>query len=347
MKILVLHGAVKNSGDFLIRDRSLTHLRALLPHAELIPRFRLAPLGQLLNQIDLAVLAGGPALDFDMVPTVHPRIPELRDSGIPTVALAIGLSGHGSSGRTFSDDTSEAIRWLSSFGRISVRDINSARAVDEVVAGRATMTGCVAWYLDLPVTHPTNGSSQGQGHDLAFTPPANPRLHPEGLRVLRAIGRAASHSKIVVGYHRGILPGRGVPIRSGLLNSGAAAIARLKGATVRDLSGPQGEFDSYDDCRIHIGYRVHAHLLFLSQGKPSILIAEDRRGRGQQVTLDDPYRLMTGSIDLPHRTADALETETMEAPALQAATGIIRATAPTMIEHIRGVIGADWSSSKH
>ena len=36
----------------------------------------------------------------------------------------------------------------------------------------------------------------------------------------------------------------------------------------------------YDDCSLHIGFRVHAHIYNISRGNQSILIDEDSRGKG-------------------------------------------------------------------
>jgi hypothetical protein len=41
----------------------------------------------------------------------------------------------------------------------------------------------------------------------------------------------------------------------------------------------------YSETDMHIGYRVHAHILRLSLNKPSILVAEDGRGRALQSFL--------------------------------------------------------------
>ena len=44
----------------------------------------------------------------------------------------------------------------------------------------------------------------------------------------------------------------------------------------------------YLNCDLHIGYRVHAHLFCLSQRIPSILVSEDYRGVGQNLSLGMP-----------------------------------------------------------
>src|SRR5699024_8576119 len=41
-------------------------------------------------------------------------------------------------------------------------------------------------------------------------------------------------------------------------------------------------------CDLHIGYRVHAHIYFLSKRLPSILLHEDGRGNGVSEALNSP-----------------------------------------------------------
>ena len=44
---------------------------------------------------------------------------------------------------------------------------------------------------------------------------------------------------------------------------------------VIDVSYDEKKIDMYLDFDLHIGYRVHAHIYFLSKSKPSILLHED------------------------------------------------------------------------
>ena len=44
----------------------------------------------------------------------------------------------------------------------------------------------------------------------------------------------------------------------------------------------------YEKMDFHIGYRVHAHLYFLSRRVPTVLINEDGRGTGMVTTLKMP-----------------------------------------------------------
>jgi hypothetical protein len=54
-----------------------------------------------------------------------------------------------------------------------------------------------------------------------------------------------------------------------------------------DLSGDYIKLEKYNKFDMHIGFRLHGHLWFLRNRKPSILIAEDGRGWGHIKTFND------------------------------------------------------------
>ena len=61
--------------------------------------------------------------------------------------------------------------------------------------------------------------------------------------------------------------------------------ARELGFEVLELAGQVGKLDFYRECDLHVGYECHAHVGFLRQRRPSVLIAEDARGVGFNYTF--------------------------------------------------------------
>lgn len=59
----------------------------------------------------------------------------------------------------------------------------------------------------------------------------------------------------------------------------------LNNKSYKDLSGDYKNLDYYKRFDMHIGFRLHGHLWFLRNRKPSILIAEDGRGWGHLRTF--------------------------------------------------------------
>lgn len=62
-------------------------------------------------------------------------------------------------------------------------------------------------------------------------------------------------------------------------------LAREKGIAVIDAYNDGTTFPAYEDFDIHIGHRLHGHISFLRERKPSILLCEDGRSVGHAITL--------------------------------------------------------------
>lgn len=63
------------------------------------------------------------------------------------------------------------------------------------------------------------------------------------------------------------------------------AAAEQRGIDVVLSSHDTGNIEFYDECDLHVGYRLHGHLSFLRRRLPSVLIGEDGRGNGFNATL--------------------------------------------------------------
>ena len=111
---------------------------------------------------------------------------------------------------------------------------------------------------------------------IVFTPPANKPYFKQAKSILAYIvkefGNRPSRSEIIVSFHRGI-------------DDDFAHFAESHHCKVVDVSGNISHLQFYDSCDLHIGYRLHAHLYFLSLRKPSYVIAEDFRALESLNTL--------------------------------------------------------------
>ena len=88
-------------------------------------------------------------------------------------------------------------------------------------------------------------------------------------------------------FHRGIWPDKHTSLKSAIGYVIMCALAKIliRNVEIRDVSYDLDKIAFYDDCDFHLGYRVHAHLYFLSKRLPSILINEDGRGEGMVTSL--------------------------------------------------------------
>lgn len=63
------------------------------------------------------------------------------------------------------------------------------------------------------------------------------------------------------------------------------ALAEERGFEIVLASHDTSNLEFYDNCDLHVGYRLHGHISFLRRRLPSVLIGEDGRGNGFNATL--------------------------------------------------------------
>jgi hypothetical protein len=338
--LLFLHGAKKNAGDYLIRERGIAIVRHLRPQQEIVVHDRWRPLPrEALDRADAIVLGGGPGLATNFYPGIFPLVPDLESVKTPIFPLALGWSGrpakHPERFR-FDEPSLAALRSIHErIGWSGVRDDLSLQVVRDAEVGEARRTGCFAWYdlsrLGEPLHRPERVRS------LVFTPPAFPTRKEslDSLALLRLLRSRYRHAERFCVFHRGIRPGTGTPLHETVKNSGIAALARALGYRIVDASHRLEALEFYGDSDLHVGYRVHAHLLFLSQRRPSVLISQDGRGAGQSRTLHDASLIWSDEPDVPERTLGAVaEEERAGFPSSEAAVEEIERSWPVMKETV-------------
>lgn len=287
--IVLVHGAKKNVGDFLIRSRGQRLVAELAPahQIRLHPRWEAIPDA---SCDDTVLLCGGPGLREDFYPRIfrlRDDLDELRDP----VGLALGWNGRPGltpDSFTFSAASRAALARLSRRVPISVRDELSVQVLDRADVP-AVMTGCVSWYVPELIGAPLHRPEAVS--DVVVTTPADPQLLGSVLDVVDAVRRALPNARITCAFHRDLVADEHTARRIALRNKWLALRLRRAGVEVRDVSSDVERIAFYRNADLHVGFRVHAHLAFLGWRRPSVLVAEDFRGRGQQAVLDDVYVL--------------------------------------------------------
>jgi len=293
--IVLLSGAKKNIGDFLITDR----VRALLSHVlgdEILWLPNWQPLDGHEEEIAAAravVVAGGPGYRPGMYGSVYPLFSDpgtLPRLGVPVRFLGLGWKGDPGDDFNleryrFTERTLALVRALGDRGRYSARDhlsleVLRRNGIDGV------MTGCPVWYhldsLGTPLRIPS------EVRRVVFTPPEQEVFHQQSREILYGLRAMLPAAEIVVAFHRGIAADAQTPPAAAALLARYAAFARDLGCRVEDVSYDLERIAFYNDCDLHVGYRLHGHLYFLSRRLPSILLEEDGRGRGATEALGAP-----------------------------------------------------------
>ena len=167
------------------------------------------------------------------------------------------------------------------------------------------MTGCPVWY-DLPSIG--KEVKKGEIKNIVFTTPASIRHIWQNTKLLKMTRKTFPDARIVMTFHRGIWPDKHTSLKSGTGYLIMCFLAKLlvRKVEIRDVAYDLDRIDFYKDFDYHLGYRVHAHLYFLSKRLPSLLINEDGRGVGMVSSLNGEI-LNVDDSDLYNKVETALK----------------------------------------
>ncbi len=293
---VVLTGAKQNVGDFLITERALALLRALRPETELVPLPAWQSLEPHLASVRRAravIILGGPGFQRTFHPGVYKLVEPIERLQVPLIALGMGCKvfpGDDLSVRQygFTRSSLAALRCMTSrFPVLGCRDQQAVTVLQRFGFESARLTGCPVWYdlgyLGKPFVAPTRVAR------VVFTPPQRSLYQNQSLRVASLLRRRFRGAQLIAAFHRGIDEGGEFMEAEEIRHNRTLArgLADM-GYEVRNVARDVGKLAFYDECDLHVGYRVHAHVLFTSHRKPSVLLHEDGRGRAQTDTLGTP-----------------------------------------------------------
>jgi len=333
MAIYLTHGAKKNVGDYLIHSRARKLWAHLRPDLDVVsvPRWEKIELPQ---DAQALILCGGPGFTSRMIETVFPIAQSALERDIPFSGLALGWQGlpaKSPDGFSMTARSAGALRRaVEAGGPISVRDDVTQRIANQF--GIETIrTGCTAWY-SVPHLGQAPAISEQDPKSLVFTTPAQMGNAREAVEVMRMLRRRFPNTRLIASFHRGIdRDALTTAKQSRAFRMQAKAAGRL-GFEVLDVSYDLAKIGFYREIELHVGYRVHAHLDFVSRRTPSVLISEDGRGYGQTATLHgEEAVLWAGGTHLVDKLDRRLSEEIAEGwPSLLGAVEIIERSYPLM-----------------
>lgn len=297
--VVTLTGGKNNAGDFLIKLKAHALLKFMRPDLEIVDingwEVGENDLG-VINGASILLLTGGPALIPNMVPAVYSLDGILDRIVVPIATFGIGwFHANGDWQDTSSFAFNEPTRKL--FNRIannglsnSVRDHFTLEILCNQGVRNVVMTGCPVLYnggsvvseLQLPISKPPKiAISMGVG------------FKDMGALFLQSKNLLVEASKkfgdVTVIFHHSLEKHKYVAATLTKKQNELIKLLDDIGVKYIDASGSaEALINTYNDFDIHLGYRVHAHLFMLSQGRPSYLISEDGRGTGQQQVLGEP-----------------------------------------------------------
>ncbi len=289
MKIALLSGAVKNAGDYLITRRSRSLLLHMYPDAEIKVYNRNVPLTEEklaeINTADAAVIGGGPCYKWDIYPKHIPLVQDLNE--IKPKLFLLGCGWYGATAEPaevwnyrFNESSMELLRRVEKdSGKLGCRDNYAVRVLKANGLENAVMTGCPAWYDISKIGKRLEPLKEI--NRIAVSDPAEIRHNGEqSIRLCEYLKQRYPRAEFRYVFHRGMKVDKYTNAETVEYIEGMKTRLLALGFTVHDISYSDKGFSLYDDCDLHVGHRVHAHIYNLSQRHASLLIEEDARGAG-------------------------------------------------------------------
>lgn len=286
---IVLHGAKKNVGDFLIRDRAKKLLSFIREDRNLIEYPSWKSLDNNLEEVNNSkaiIIMGGPGISSNVYPNVFPLATNLDDIKVPIILLGTGSYVYPLSyiyKYKLSDDSK---KFINKCKFVSVRDNTTKNILLSNGIKNVVMTGCPAWYdineLDKDLNIPRSLNN------IVLSTPQKKVFFPQFIELVKKIKNNFPNSNLIITFNRGYKEDKYTNSRESRYMTYYFDILNKMDLKIVDLSSDLDKFLSHLEYDIHIGYRLHTHINFISNKKPSYLLSEDSRSYGHCKTLSLP-----------------------------------------------------------
>ena len=290
---IFLSGAKKNVGDFLIGDRAVNLLRIHRPDVEIDIWDRWQSLDNRLDEINASralILGGGPAYQRSLYPGVFPLVSDLSQIKIPIVPMGLGWGGRSMLSINefqFSDVALKAIKkFHGGIAFSSCRDHLTLAILQQNQIHNVLMTGCPAWYEPSYIGAAFHKPKHFE--KIVITTAQAPEFVSHNIKLVDSVRLAYPEAQIYCVFHRGIEKDQYTPAAEATRLQAIKDAAVASNCEIIDAAYDLEKIGFYKECDLHIGYRVHAHIYFLSVKRPSFLFHEDGRGVGVSSVLGLP-----------------------------------------------------------
>ncbi len=300
---VLLTGDKENAGDFLIRDSAEHLLRHARPdrQVKVLPAWK--PLDaealDIVNSAEALILCGGPSLRPAMWPKIYPLTTSLDSIRTPIATLGVGWKGfiderESSYARRFTEQARLLLNRVQRDGYgFSVRDPQSAQVLRDLGADGIHLTGCPVLFRQVVLSGAPPSRTSPADDYYVFSPGAvmgESRALEKQARGVVSLLKEQLPGRCVVAFHHRLGYGTAQTTGKGLQGAQESLRAWLvqAGVDYQELAGGHERMAAlYAGARLHVGYRVHAHLLCSASGIPSLLLSEDGRGVGAANALKE------------------------------------------------------------
>lgn len=275
MRYLVLNRHFKNFGDYLIFESAVNILKKEINNftydvfngSEKIP-------DPMVENHDAFIICGGPCIQKNLYPNIYPLNPKIFQFNKPIYLLGVGSKVFPFLEEKYKldNETKKFLRYCNNFSKVGCRDDYTVALLKDNYI-EATMNGCPAWYnFDYFTKRIQNNLKINK---ILISVPGSELFFDQFISLLIYL-KNLNRFEINVSFNHGITIEKYKRLYNKVKNLSVA---------IHDMSENTSNSKIYDEMDLHIGYRVHSNIYFLSHRKPSILIIEDSRGKGVIETL--------------------------------------------------------------
>lgn len=276
---IILKRAFNNFGDYLIFEKAKSIIKNHSKNIKLIEADGSQSLDLQFNKkefrkFDGIIIAGGPAIRKNLYSGLYPLSEEVFKNNIPVFILGAGSKKISKlyKNKKFDKQTTYFLKYVNKFAPIGCRDEYTMRYLQKLNFG-ATLNGCPAWY-DLDKFKKRINKNY-KIKNVLFSVPGNFSFFEQFIYVIKQFISKYPKYNYYISFNHGF-ENRFNKIKKEFQNT------KIK---LLDMSKNVANAQNYDKMDLNIGYRVHTHIYFLSERKPSIILAEDSRGIGVMNTL--------------------------------------------------------------
>lgn len=293
----VLTSAIKNFGDFLIAERGKSLLKTYGKEKEFLEYKRWESLDSKMTEINetkAIILCGGPGYQTNFYPDIFRLVKNLNNIKIPVIPLGLGWRGYPTyhpENFHFDASSKTLLQYIhNNCIESSCRDNITREILNRYDCKNVVMTGCPAWYDINSIGKKFEQPKYINRIAVSMTP--TPIFLQQNIELLQQLRNLLKPSypkvELFAVFHRGIAEDEFTIAKDGKYLQRLASYAEETGYKVIDASYSTANMDLYRECDFHVGFRIHAHIFFLSLRKPTFLLWVDGRGRALSETLGLP-----------------------------------------------------------
>jgi len=233
-----------------------------------------------INQSDAIILPAF-AIREPIHPDTYALTEELDSIEIPVIPLASNWSHYpgdsiDNESLGYRSDTVSFINRLvdqPALDRLTTRDIYTKRILERHGFDDVILVGDLAWYHEDYMGEPMRVSDSID--HIVMTTPHNAHYVDQAKALMDMLVSEFPDATLTCSFHSSLSTS----------DKQLRAAAKKRGFNIVLASHDTTNISFYDDCDLHVGYRLHGHISFLRRRLPSVLIGEDGRGNGFNATL--------------------------------------------------------------